>query len=58
VLAVSPLVEGRSGLYFEDCNEALPNAGDMRGGVAPYALDPEAAAELWKLSEETLKLPA
>ncbi|MBM7857396.1 SDR family NAD(P)-dependent oxidoreductase [Lentzea nigeriaca] len=56
VLAVSPLVEGRSGLYFEDCNEALPNTGGMSGGLAAYAHDPEAAAQLWKVSEETLKI--
>jgi NAD(P)-dependent dehydrogenase (short-subunit alcohol dehydrogenase family) len=58
VLAVSPLVEGRSGLYFEDCEEALPYTGDARRGLAPYAADPEAAAQLWKISEETLKVQA
>ncbi|SFQ95070.1 NAD(P)-dependent dehydrogenase, short-chain alcohol dehydrogenase family [Lentzea waywayandensis] len=58
VLAVSPLVEGRSGLYFEDCNEALPNTEGMTNGVAAYAVDPEAAAQLWKASEETLKVQA
>ena len=56
VLAVSPLVEGRSGLYFEDCNEALPHEPGMPGGLAAYAHDPEAAAQLWKVSEETLKI--
>ncbi|KJK33203.1 oxidoreductase [Lentzea aerocolonigenes] len=56
VLAVSPLVEGRSGLYFEDCNEALPNEPGMTDGLAAYAHDPEAAAQLWKVSEETLKI--
>ncbi|MFJ8961948.1 SDR family NAD(P)-dependent oxidoreductase [Lentzea sp. NPDC102401] len=58
VLAVSPLVEGRSGLYFEDCNEAVPHTEGMTNGVAAYAVDPEAAAELWKVSEETLKVQA
>ncbi|WP_330276927.1 SDR family NAD(P)-dependent oxidoreductase [Lentzea sp. NBC_00516] len=58
VLAVSPLVEGCSGLYFEDCDEALPNAEGMTNGVAAYAADPEAAAQLWKVSEETLKVQA
>jgi hypothetical protein len=52
------LVEGRSGLYFEDCEEALPYTGDTRRGLAPYAVDPEAAAQLWKISEETLKVQA
>jgi NAD(P)-dependent dehydrogenase (short-subunit alcohol dehydrogenase family) len=58
VLAVSPLVEGRSGLYFEDCNEALPHTAGMTDGLAAYAADPEAAAQLWKVSEETLKVQA
>ncbi|MEV6711249.1 SDR family NAD(P)-dependent oxidoreductase [Lentzea sp. NPDC051208] len=58
VLAVSPLVEGRSGLYFEDCNEALPHAEGTTTGLAAYAADPEAAAQLWKVSEETLKVQA
>jgi NAD(P)-dependent dehydrogenase (short-subunit alcohol dehydrogenase family) len=56
VLAVSPLVEGRSGLYFEDCNEALPHEPGMPNGLAAYAHDPEAAAQLWKVSEDTLKI--
>ena len=58
VLAVSPLVEGRSGLYFEDCNEAVPHTEGMTNGVAAYAVDPEAAAQLWEVSEETLKVQA
>ncbi|HUQ59808.1 SDR family NAD(P)-dependent oxidoreductase [Lentzea sp.] len=58
VLAVSPLVEGRSGLYFEDCDEALPHEEGMTSGLAAYAADPEAAAQLWKVSEETLKVQA
>lgn len=56
VLAVSPLVAGRSGLYFEDCAEALPHEPGMPGGLAAYAHDPEAAAQLWKVSEDTLKI--
>jgi NAD(P)-dependent dehydrogenase (short-subunit alcohol dehydrogenase family) len=56
VLAVSPLVEGRSGLYFEDCEEALPHTEGMPNGLAAYAHDQEAAAQLWKVSEETLKI--
>ncbi|MEU7528730.1 SDR family NAD(P)-dependent oxidoreductase [Saccharothrix sp. NPDC042600] len=54
LLAGSPLVEGVTGRYFEDCAEALPNRGGLRGGVADYALDPEAATRLWKVSEETV----
>ena len=55
VVATSPLLEGVSGKYFDDCNEAAPHiAGDPRRGVAAYAQDPEAAARLWKLTEDTL----
>jgi NAD(P)-dependent dehydrogenase (short-subunit alcohol dehydrogenase family) len=54
VVATSPLLEGLSGRYFENCDEALPNAGGVLSGVAAYAQDAEAAAQLWKVSEETL----
>ncbi|MEV8439566.1 SDR family NAD(P)-dependent oxidoreductase [Actinosynnema sp. NPDC051121] len=55
LLATSPLLDGVGGRYFEDCNEALPNPGDnVVRGVAAYALDPEAAARLWQVTEETL----
>src|SRR5436305_12303041 len=55
LLAASPLVEGVSGRYFEDCNEAevVPERGNFFGGVAPYALDPDNAERLW---EESLRL--
>jgi hypothetical protein len=53
LLAASPLLEGVSGRYFEDCNEAGP-AIDARHGVAPYALDPNAAARLRQVSTDTL----
>jgi NAD(P)-dependent dehydrogenase (short-subunit alcohol dehydrogenase family) len=55
LLAASPLVEGVTGRYFEDVNEALPNEPGTRTGVAAYALDPEAAARLWR---ESLRLTA
>jgi NAD(P)-dependent dehydrogenase (short-subunit alcohol dehydrogenase family) len=54
LLAASPLVDGVSGRYFEDCNEAEPHQPGTRSGVAAYALDPEAASMLWKVSEETI----
>ncbi len=54
LLAASPLLEGVSGRYFEDCNEARPNQPGTRIGVAAYALDPEAAERLWQISVETL----
>lgn len=58
LLAVSPLLEGIGGRYFEDCHEATVLAGrgesDGRHGVAPFALDPENAARLWTVSEGLL----
>jgi NAD(P)-dependent dehydrogenase (short-subunit alcohol dehydrogenase family) len=56
LLAASPLVEGVTGRYFEDNNEAVPNAGEEFSGVAAYALDPESATRLWDLSEKLLRV--
>ena len=53
LLAASPLLEGISGRYFEDCNEAAlleRRPTDFSGGVAPYALDEANADRLWSLS--------
>jgi hypothetical protein len=50
LLAASPLVEGVTGKYFEDCQEALPHAPGLRRGFAAYAVDPDAAARLWQIS--------
>ena len=53
LLAASPMVDGITGGYFEDCARAEPvaeRAGAV-AGVAPYALDPENAARLWAVSE-------
>jgi NAD(P)-dependent dehydrogenase (short-subunit alcohol dehydrogenase family) len=49
LLAASPLVEGVTGRYFEDCNEAVVIAerGDGMSGVLPYALDANDADRLW-----------
>ncbi|GLY51286.1 hypothetical protein [Lentzea sp. NBRC 102530] len=55
VVATTPLLDGISGRYFEDCNEAEPSTGDNHvRGLAAYAQDPESAATLWKHTEETL----
>ena len=54
LLAASPLVEGVTGRYFEDCNEAPPHQPGIRRGVAAYALDPGKAARLWRVSIEML----
>jgi NAD(P)-dependent dehydrogenase (short-subunit alcohol dehydrogenase family) len=54
LLAASPLVEGVTGRYFEDCQEAEPHVAGVRRGLAPYAADPEKAARLWRLSLDLL----
>jgi NAD(P)-dependent dehydrogenase (short-subunit alcohol dehydrogenase family) len=55
LVATSPLLEGVSGRYFADCNEApvvdSTFTGPPRGfGVAPYALDSDNARRLWEVS--------
>ncbi|MET7608247.1 SDR family NAD(P)-dependent oxidoreductase [Streptomyces avermitilis] len=54
LVAASPQMEGIGGRYFEDNNEAeklsAEAVGSAPGGVAPYALDPDAAKRLWELS--------
>jgi NAD(P)-dependent dehydrogenase (short-subunit alcohol dehydrogenase family) len=55
--AASPLMDGVSGVYLEDCNEAalVGKAPEgTGGGVAPYALDPVNAKRLWDLSLELI----
>jgi NAD(P)-dependent dehydrogenase (short-subunit alcohol dehydrogenase family) len=52
LLAVSPLLDGVGGRYFEDCNES-PIVADyvaFTPGVAPFAMDRENARRLWDLS--------
>jgi NAD(P)-dependent dehydrogenase (short-subunit alcohol dehydrogenase family) len=58
LLAASPLIDGVSGCYFEDVNEAeiVTERGSIGArGVAGYALDPDNAERLWDVS---LKLMA
>jgi NAD(P)-dependent dehydrogenase (short-subunit alcohol dehydrogenase family) len=53
MLAASPLLEGVSGLYFEDCNQAEEVAKrptNFTGGYAAYAVDRDNAERLWDLS--------
>jgi len=50
LLAASPLVEGVSGAYFDDCRPAPVVEPGTGPGVASYAVDAEAAARLWELS--------
>ncbi|GIG18143.1 oxidoreductase [Catellatospora methionotrophica] len=54
LLAGSPLVNSVSGRYFEDCQEAGPHQPGVRRGVAGYALDPVAAARLWRVSSDMI----
>nr|WP_189181631.1 SDR family NAD(P)-dependent oxidoreductase [Microbispora rosea] len=56
LLAASPLVEGVSGRYFEDNQEAEVAEPGTGRGVAAYALDPEAATLLWQVSADLLDL--
>lgn len=51
--ATSPELEGRGGLYLEDCQIGLP-ASDAtpNSGFLDYALDEEQAEQLWALSEQ------
>ena len=51
--ATTPELEGKGGLYLEDCNEAEPATPEKRtGGYQPYIRDEAAAACLWQRSEE------
>jgi NAD(P)-dependent dehydrogenase (short-subunit alcohol dehydrogenase family) len=45
--ATSPDLDGKGGLYLDDCNIGEP---------APYAVDPDSAARLWTWSEEQVGL--
>ena len=51
--ATAPELEGRGGVYLEDCRVAeVTDDPEVRAGVRSYALDPAAAGRLWELSEE------
>jgi NAD(P)-dependent dehydrogenase (short-subunit alcohol dehydrogenase family) len=57
LLAASPLIDGISGRYFEDVNEAevVTERGSIGArGVASYALDPANAERLWDVSLELI----
>nr|WP_193044427.1 oxidoreductase [Mycolicibacterium baixiangningiae] len=65
--ATSPLLDGVGGVYLKNCDVAPVGAvtaldtditagpQDSNLGVAPYAVDPEAAQRLWALSEELIR---
>ena len=53
--AVSPELAGLGGLYCHDCRIGKPAEDDRDGpeaGYRPYAMDPLAAEQLWRLSEQ------
>jgi NAD(P)-dependent dehydrogenase (short-subunit alcohol dehydrogenase family) len=57
--ATSTELDGRGGLYCEDCRVAdvRADAGAVHGGVRPYAVDPDRARLLWELSERLVDGP-
>lgn len=53
--ATSPSLEGKGGLYLEDCSIGeLKTEPTASSGYFGYATDPANAARLWALSEQTL----
>ncbi len=51
--ATSAELDGRSGLYLEDCQIGLPeDEVEGMGGYAPWIMDDDAAHTLWGVSEE------
>ncbi|GAA1675400.1 SDR family NAD(P)-dependent oxidoreductase [Streptomyces yatensis] len=51
--ATSPQLDGRGGVYLEDCEIAEPAPADgSRVGVKEWATDPEQATRLWALFAE------
>jgi NAD(P)-dependent dehydrogenase (short-subunit alcohol dehydrogenase family) len=51
--ATSPVLNGKGGVYCEDCNIApINDAESGRKGVARWAANPEFAEQLWRVSEE------
>lgn len=56
-VATAPELDGRGGLYAEDCHIAAIDDEDRNGGVRSYAVDPETADALWELSEELVGEP-
>lgn len=58
--AVSPQLNGKGGVYCEDCDIAAMVAADsnLNRGVRPWAVDRAAAADLWTLSEKLISVSA
>jgi NAD(P)-dependent dehydrogenase (short-subunit alcohol dehydrogenase family) len=56
-VATAAELEGRGGLYAEDCHIAEVDDASPTGGVRSYAIDPATSDELWTLSEELVGQP-
>ncbi|WP_341645034.1 SDR family NAD(P)-dependent oxidoreductase [Thauera sp. SDU_THAU2] len=58
--ATSPLLDGKGGLYCENCDVAVHDnsAEPTETGVRDYAIDPAQAERLWKLSAELTGIDA
>jgi len=58
--AVSPQLNGKGGVYCEDCDIAamVPADSKLNSGVRPWAVDKAAAEALWNLSEKLTSIPA
>jgi len=50
--ATAPELEGKGGVYCEDCHVAEVDDESPVAGVRSYALNPSIADQLWKLSED------
>jgi NAD(P)-dependent dehydrogenase (short-subunit alcohol dehydrogenase family) len=51
--ATAPELQTRGGIYLEDCRVSqLAETEQAASGYAPYAVDEDAAARLWQISEE------
>ncbi|WP_296720824.1 oxidoreductase [Erythrobacter sp.] len=50
--ATAPELEGKGGVYCEDCHVAEVDDESSAGGVRSYALDPDSARRLWAISED------
>jgi NAD(P)-dependent dehydrogenase (short-subunit alcohol dehydrogenase family) len=58
--AVSPQLNGKGGVYCEDCDIAamVPADSKLLSGVRPWAVDKAAAEDLWILSEKLTSVAA
>ena len=57
--ATSPMLDGKGGVYCEDCDIAAPwvEGMNVNTGVRHHAIDPVVAARLWTVSEQMTGVP-